>query len=443
MHVRSELTRAVERVWTIPADRSTDVGKTPEFIELEEVCSSLYGEGKCTYALDNALRSLGVPCALGAGRQHLVVAPTAAAEALHDAFVRKTVNRRYLCPLDLADDLPSFDFGPNKAGKFTSAELAVLLDADRLHRHFPAYELPLKDYAQFRWLVVEEEVAITASPNGRAIPFLTVNVSTDFGEIDPHVGRFPKAVEAALFFLLLAPWEDWVQYQEVNWRAFQLPWIHTVDDDLFSWPKTPQNSTTLSLQPDIVFDARGTEIDLGEKPSVLPLNDGFETMLAEYDEKAWAAVVHARATALFETPIIHFLVRAFVADGMDEIMAHMTTIEAGLGLVSDHKKALRRNRNHQNVPPRDRVAARLGALLLDPHCIAHYQQLFELRSAFVHGRGGLSLISTAQRLLARNLARRVAQNLVTAAQGFSGAREDKLEQLLDAGVGFLKPHSAR
>ncbi len=29
-----------------------------------------------------------------------------------------------------------------------------------------------------------------------------------FGEIDPHAGRFPKAVEEALFFLLLAPWEE-------------------------------------------------------------------------------------------------------------------------------------------------------------------------------------------------------------------------------------------
>ncbi|MGR9128947.1 hypothetical protein [Rhizobium leguminosarum] len=272
MHVPPELARAVERVWAIPFSTRTTISNTPEFLELKKVCSGLYGKGDSAYALDNALRSLGVPCALRVGREHLAIAPTAAAEELHDAFVRTTVDRRYLCPLDLADHLPSFAFGTNKVGEFTSAELAGILDADRLHRHYPTYDLPLKDYAQFRWLVVEEEVAVTASPNHRTMPFLAVNFSTDFGEIDPHAGRFPKSVEEALFFLLLAPWEDWVQSPEVNWRAFQLPWIHTVDDDLFSWPKVPQRPSTLSLVPDVAYDARGNEIDLGEKPSILPLN---------------------------------------------------------------------------------------------------------------------------------------------------------------------------
>lgn len=443
MHVPYELARAVERVWNIPFSTRTSISNMPEFLELKKVCSGLYGKGDSAYALDNALRSLGMPCALRAGREHLAIAPTAAAEALHDAFVRTTVKRRYLCPLDLADHLPSFAFGPNKVGEFTSAELAALLDADRLHRHYPTYELPLKDYAQFRWLVVEEEVAVTASPNHRTIPFLAVSFSTDFGEIDPHAGRFPKAVEEALFFLLLAPWEDWVQYPDVNWRAFELPWIHTVDDDLFSWPKVPQRPSTLSLVPDVVYDALGNEIDLGEKPSVRPLNDGFETMVAEIDEKAWAAVVHARAAALFETPIIHFLVRAFLADGMDEIMAHMTTIEAGLGLVSDHKKALRPKPDpHKGMKSASMVAARLGALLQDQDCVAQYQRLFDLRSEYVHGRGGLSPVSTSQRMGARILARRVAQSLVKEAGMFSGTREDKLEQFLDAGAVFLKPNSA-
>ncbi|NKJ77840.1 hypothetical protein GFL60_01050 [Rhizobium leguminosarum bv. viciae] len=438
MHAPPELTRIVERVWTMSAARLTDIAKTPEFRELDHVCGGLYGKGKCTYALGNALRSLGLPCTLPADSQFLAIAPTAAAEALHEAFVRTTVNRRYLCPLDQADDLPHITFGANRVGEFTSDELAVLMDDQRLRRHFPTYQLPVKEYAQFRWLVVEEEVAVTASPLGRALPFLTVDFSTDFGEIDPHLGRFPKVVEAALFFLLLAPWEDWVQSQEVNWRAFHLPWIHTVDDDLFVWPKVPQSPSTLSREPDVVYDRHGKEIDLGEKPKVLPLNDEFETQLLQFREAAWVAVETARATPLFETPVVHFLVRAFLADGMDEIMAHMTAIEAGLGLISDHKKVQRPKPDpHKNVTPTNRVAARLAALLQDPGCVATYQELFELRSAFVHGRGGLSLISTSQRVSARNLARRAAQSLVNEGARFSGTREGKLEQLLDAGVRFL------
>jgi hypothetical protein len=35
-----------------------------------------------------------------------------------------------------------------------------------------------------------------------------VDLGRDFGAIEPHQKRFATAVEAALFPLLLAPWED-------------------------------------------------------------------------------------------------------------------------------------------------------------------------------------------------------------------------------------------
>jgi hypothetical protein len=44
---------------------------------------------------------------------------------------------------------------------------------------------------------------------------------------------------------------------------------------------------------------------------------------------------------LFETPIAHFLVRAFLAEGVDEFLAHITTIEAALGLRADYQKSFR------------------------------------------------------------------------------------------------------
>jgi hypothetical protein len=69
---------------------------------------------------------------------------------------------------------------------------------------------------------------------------------------------------------------------------------------------------------------------------------------------------------LFETPIVHFIVHAFLADGMDEVMAHMTAIEAGLGLEMDHRRGLRpKPDSHRNVSASDRAAARLAALLND------------------------------------------------------------------------------
>src|SRR3546814_3244820 len=87
--------------------------------------------------------------------------------------------------------------------------------------------------------------------------------------------------------------------------------------------------------------------------------------LARFNNGAWEQLQAARATSLFETPVEHFLVRAFLADGMDEVMAHMTAIEAALGLEMDHKTRLRPKPDpHKNVSSATgRVAARITAII--------------------------------------------------------------------------------
>ncbi|KQX43207.1 MULTISPECIES: hypothetical protein [unclassified Ensifer] len=435
MYVPSEVLRAIENVWAMPSLQSIELRKTPEVLELDAVCERVYAQGKGGYALANALRSLGVPCMLPPDAKELCLHPAKAAERLHDAYLRKTVLRRHLCPLEYADHLPEVVFGTSRAGQFTSAELGEFMDAKRLRRYFPGYRLALRDYAKFRWLVVEEEVIVKAPPLQRALPFLSMDFSRDLGEINPHLGRFPQAVEVALFFLLLAPWEEWVRYQQAGWRGFRLPWIYSLDDDLFVGPTVPQSPTTLATEPE--YDHWDNETG-DERAIIIPLDDGYESQWLQFVGETWSAFEKARTTALFETPVGHFLVRAFLADDIDEIMAHMTTIEAGLGTISDHKRKLRPKPDpHKDVSSTDRVAARLAALLRDPSCVADYQELFDLRSTFVHGRGGIAPISTQQRIRARSLARLVARRLVDDAASLSGTREAKLDQLLDAGVPFL------
>lgn len=103
----------------------------------------------------------------------------------------------------------------------------------------------------------------------------------------------------------------------------------------------------------------------------------------------------------------HFLVRAFLADGIDELIAHKTAIEAALGLETDHRSRWRgKCVPHSGLSATKRIAARLAAALADPTTVGSYQELFDLRGAFVHGRGGLQSIPAAKRAMARSLARR-------------------------------------
>ena len=73
-------------------------------------------------------------------------------------------------------------------------------------------------FSEFRWLVVEEVVALEQKPEARAVPALFKDMSQD-------PGRFPRVVEDALFLLLLAPWESWATMVEVDWCSLRVPWV--------------------------------------------------------------------------------------------------------------------------------------------------------------------------------------------------------------------------
>lgn len=224
---------------------------------------------------------------------------------------------------------------------------------------------------------------------------------------------------------------------DIDWRGFRIPWIYVLDEDLFVRPARPPSPDSLSLEPWFLHDDWGEEIEL-ERPTYLPLHDSAKKDLQRLTESAWAELQAALATPLFETPVVHFLVRAFLADGIDEVIAHMTAIEASLGLESDHRRKLRPKPDpHPGLSATNRVAARIGAALADAQVVQDYEDLFELRSAFIHGRAGLQKISTPQVVLARGLARRVARALVSLATAHpSCSRENILADLLSRGVTY-------
>lgn len=437
MTASPSLTQAVEALWRIPRPGPDNLLAAPAFVALSDLCRRDYGGDKPVFALSAALRSLGLPCQLPKAQAALSIGAAAAANAIDQAYTRPSMRRRHICPLDLADDLPPLAFGAARVAQFSADELALLFDAPRLARNFPNQILDTERLAQFHWLVVEEDVAIDRRAEARAVPFFCMTLNRDFGEIDPHLGRFPPAVESALFFLLLAPWEDWARMPEVDWRGFRVPWIYTLDEDLFVRPAPPPSADSLTLEPWIVEDRWGEEIEL-ERPTTLPLDDDAQADLARFTEAAWQELQAARATTLFETPIAHFLVRAFLADGMDEVMAHLTTIEAAMGLEMDHLRGMRpKPDSHAGRSPSDRVAARIAAILQDPASVQTYRDLFGLRSKFVHGRAGLQNVSTPERISARRLARGVARGLVGAAVQPPRPRVEILSELLDSGVRFL------
>ncbi|MEB0208385.1 hypothetical protein [Pseudomonas sp. CCC3.1] len=435
MDVDARVSKAMDAIWAVGTTPVGGLWKAPEFDELQKACAARYQEGRVTFgltfALDHALKSLGLPCLSSGSSQTISINPKQAYTLLDEAFTRTTTRRRYICPLDLAEDIPTLNFGAARTGYFTAAQLDELFDKPRLTRYYPNLSFDSSRFSQFNWLVVEEDVPVAESVGARSTPGFSMMMSRDLGEIDPHESRFPPAVEHALFFLLLAPWEDWSSMTEVDWRGFRIPWIYQLDDDLFVAPSEPRNPDSLSWEPKFRHDEWG-EVEETEGPVLLTLTDEASEQLLSRNQEHWSEFRYASDTSLFDTPVIHFLVRAFLANGIDEFMAHLTVVEAALGLQADYRR--RERGNHVDKGPTERVALRLAAALDDPGAAEVYEELFELRSAFIHGRGGLEKISTNQRVQARRLAAKAAAALVRLGGESGRSREVVLAELLDKGV---------
>lgn len=194
---------------------------------------------------------------------------------------------------------------------------------------------------------------------------------------------------------------------------------------------------TLSWEDRIYDDGYGGPYE-EERPVELRLEDNAPTELTVWDQSRWAIVEQAKQSVLFETPIAHFVVRAFLAEGVDEFLAHITTIEAALGLRADYQKSFRiAPDGHKGMRATNRMRERVAGLLGDRRYADEYETLFNVRSAFLHGRA-MNAISTDERVLARSLARQVVQGLILATQaGPVVAREDFLDGLLDRGLAMI------
>lgn len=412
--VPAPLNEAIKALWRIPPPGPVNLLSSAQFIRLRDACESLYSKAQwkdgLSFALSNALRVLGLPSGLALANTGLALPAEVAAGRLDAAFRKTQASRLFLCPLDNADDLPELKFGPNRIQKFTADQLETLVDPARLRRIHPNWIFDAERFSQFTWLVVEETYHLDQEPGARAAPFFYMPIGRlDWGGIEPHRSRFDAAVEAALFAILLAPWEDWVHMPENCWPGFQVPWVYTLQEDIFVPSTPPPSPDTLSWEPEILYEDGEVVIER-ERPRRLSFCNAVVQASDWLNDARWDDLRNTcRSSPLFETPIAHFLVRAFLAEPLDEFLAHITTIEAALGLQSDYRKG----------GATRRMSARVSALLGVEAAGDHYCTLFELRSTFLHGRK-MNDIPGEQRLIARRLARRVVNALVEAALASPG-----------------------
>lgn len=399
---------AVRALWAHPPSLDR-LAKSPAFHALVEAFAGSYPEAGSRATLDFALREAVRRLGLGseAGLQW-----EDAASRIQRAASATTTHRLHLCPLDWAGEIPPLSFGPNAVRSYTRDELGQLIVEASASSFDALRGVDLTALSKFRWLIVRETVPTAAEPGRRILPGLWFNLDQDFGRIEPHRRRLPVAVERALFCLLAIPWEDLTRESSADWRPFQTPWVWTIEDDLFTRRSSPPDPSTLT------WDLRYHEQEDGfveevEVPLEVRLDDDAEDSATSWmDDEAWSRFELATMSPVLTAPVIHFFIAGLLADGVDEFLAHVTTIEASLGQAADHGR-------HPALPDGSRGATartawRLGKILNDPSAAGTFRALFKLRSRYVHGEP-MDPISSTDRTTARTLARRCVCALVSIA----------------------------
>lgn len=334
----AELVEVMEAIWELPDSAWKQLTETPLYTRLVEAIAPHCADVRRFFggiSMSSALAGLGLPCGLPESKKHLAITAGEAAVRLQAALEATSFTRVHLIPLDLADGLPRAYFGNAMVGRLTKDELGELVDLDRMERIHPEGSFDLDEFSQFQWLVVREEVSILRGPEGRELYRFSFDPKEDYGRIEPHRSKYPEAVETALFWLALAPWEIWSDAPHIEWRGMQIPWLYSVDHDLFSIMKRPPSSDTLTWEDRIAYDAEGRPIEVSQ-PVAMWLSDRPADALTEHFAGRSQAISQLPQLQLFQTPVVHFFTRAFLADGIDEFLGHLLAIEASLGLPGDH-----------------------------------------------------------------------------------------------------------
>ena len=255
---------AIENLWGLSALPEQRVLRAPAFRSLEDTCQSIYlgFEGSrlgqppsikvapslLGQALQNFFRWNGAPWFPDPAPEHDKTAST-----LHGAFLRQSVCRTYLVPLDRlsleeptsgsTEEVTSVHFGPNEIVRLRQDELARRVPVAALARFGHRHTFPTADLDGFCWLTTSQTEPAGPIERRTWLDMLNTNLA-ELDTVRVFRSTFPTPVENALFVLLLILLKD---PREVPWQPFRVPWAYSFTDDLFSDPVSPPDPSTLAL----------------------------------------------------------------------------------------------------------------------------------------------------------------------------------------------------
>ena len=348
---------AIRNLWRASISSEEEyVRDSREFHELEDTCRSIYLEcensrfkkppsAKSTPSnINTVLKNFfcwnGAPWLSGPNPRARETAAT-----LHREFLRQSVRRTYLVPLNglyLEDpssvddsEITSICFGPNEVVLLDLEGIDRCVPVDALARFGPMYQFPREQLAGSYWLKTSE-----SEPAGSMESRTWHRILLDFmAPLRLFRSTYPEPVENALFVLLLALQKG---PQDSFWEPFLIPWTYSFTDDLFSDPAVSPDPSELAYdivghgeyETEVPSRSLWYEFEPSQQDSLLHQWKDLQTVLARVGND----------NESFNPLTRHFFVKALSENGVDQLISNLSCIEATLQLKKDRRRVKLKNR---------------------------------------------------------------------------------------------------
>jgi hypothetical protein len=332
-----------------------------------------HGKSKSVWrvALKNFFRRSGYYSDVFEGKS---VDGDAALERYREAFQRRKIEVSYLAPMEyvrFAEE--SMKFGTFEIMRFGADALNSIFQNKINEVFYPWASVDvgqLQDY----WFVRVREM-LPAHQIG-SIKILWDEIS----RVDVRYTAYPKAIEVVLKQLALFNWREVEQVEkdlETGWRGFCVPFVLRLSDNLLDSPRLSPDFSRLEKMP--VFDSLTGE-ELGEEPlTYIRLNqkgtDEFKGFIRHVNDLTNRLGASEKGWEFLEVAF-GFFIKAFFAEGLEQMLWHITTLEALLGEKGSGVTA--------------RLAGRIASILgkgeQEKATVKNeFNELYNFRSDLVHG----------------------------------------------------------
>lgn len=369
-----------------------------EFEDLLKATRSKFGNGwhsgKSELLWRHATHNFFCRCGYYTGAPSEPFSAPTLLQTYEEAFQRRHVKTTFLSPMEFVSFPEALRFSEFEIRKFDSDELDSIVGND-INRIFYPYAVLDTGVLHGYWFLI-----VRVQQEAPRLGMLNINLN-DIGRISPEYSHLPSAIKRVLMRLILFDWvvepdDDHLPYG--SQFGFNLPFVITVNEDELRGPIVAPDCSKLTM--DLRVDPYTEEeyetpivlFELSESKT-LELKKSIERTdkslrLLEADRNRWPFLKVAFGN----------LIKAFFADGLEQLLWHITALEAFLG---EQKQGIATSLAR-------RTAAILGTTAKERKKLRkQFDELYDLRCDMVHGNQFKRDAQWHQLFQARAFARRV------------------------------------